>query len=52
MLLHNIDAMMQAISETFHDGFYSQNDSCVDQGNEGAGLWKDFLEKHHRLIIS
>ena len=42
MLLHNIDAMMQAISETFHDGFYSQNDSCVDQGNEGAGLFHSF----------
>lgn len=51
MLLHNIDAMMQAISETFHDGFYSQKDSCVEQGNEGARLCMDFLEKPHHLIV-
>lgn len=32
MFLHNIDGMMQRISETFYDGFSSpQNDSCVDR---------------------
>lgn len=51
MFLHNLDGMMHRnnvvedlISKTLIDGFYSQNDSHVDQWNKKAGFWMHCLE--------